>query len=386
MLVESGNLSDAPDKLALIMPVYKEMGYDAVGVGDQDITTCKDRFFQEADKAGVSVVYALPGAPKPSVPYRIKNVDGVRVGIVSFGAMPADGNANQYTIRKFYYTAFKQAREASDILVVLDQAGLVNEEWLGRNGARLGTPDVVIQGIGRMGLPQPEVIGKTRFVPTADRTREIGVMDIKIAPGSEPEYNWHRVENYYDTREKKGDAIEDEKVNTMVWAYLRPGQAVPKPGDTVVPEASKHTTPASEATIAEAAQKPYYSPSTCKSCHVKQYEDWAKTKHAAAIETLMKENRMQSECLQCHSEQYRRTRAVTIPEDKIGGVECATCHIDALPHGLERATVSAKSRVSALKCLDCHTKEHSPGYDEQAYFPQISHLGTANPHTAAVPH
>ena len=347
------------------MAALKEIGYDAVGLGQTDVRSSGPRFFEEAAKVGLTVVNARHGAAKPSMPYVIKSVGGVRLGVVSFGAVIPEDNTNAYELRKSLYTAYRTARQKSDILIVLDQANQITPAWLDRNGSRLGVPDVVIAGTQKNGLPEPEIVGKTRFLPTSQETREIGVLDIDVLPGDVSRYAFRRVQNLWDTRLNKGDATEDLKTKALVDAFLRPGHdAIP-----VRPPQSRVTSGG-----AGAAGKPYYAPSLCKTCHVREYEDWARSKHAAAVHTLVKDNKMQSDCLQCHSEQFRRTNAVTIPSDNVGGVECATCHIDALPHGLERKGVEAKTRVSALICLDCHTREHSPGYDEQAYFPKVAHL------------
>lgn len=384
VIVDSGNLCDVADKLKVMIPILRDLGYDAVGVGQTDLLAASDLYFEEAARNKLTVLHADPDAPKSCLPYLIKSVNGVKVGIVSFGATVLEENRNEYLFRKSYYNAYKQARDSSDILVVLDQANLINEDWLQRNAKRLGLPDVVIAGMQRVGLAEPQVIGRTMFVPTTDRTRQLGVVDVELVSGQKAKHAWRRVENYWDMRANTGDAAEDDKVRTMLWQFLRPGQEIPKPGETVQPEASKHTTArAPQTPLQTASGKPYYSPELCKTCHIKQYEDWAKTKHAQAILTLVKENRMQAECIECHSEQYRRTKAVTIPKDNTGGVECATCHMDALPHGLERVAVNPKTRVSAVMCLDCHTKEHSPDYDEQAYFPRVAHPGAKAPQTAS---
>lgn len=361
--VDSGNLSKEPEKLGVVMAALKESGCDAVGVGDADLRLADNSFIQEAEKSKLTIVSAAPDAPKVFVPYVIKRVGNLNVGIVSFGAVSPE-NTDQYAFRKSRYLAYKTARASCDILIVLDQSNTITADWLGRIGARLGAPDIVVGGVRNAGISEPQVIGKTHIVPTGQETREIGVVDVRIVRGEEPRYSWKRVMNMWDTKAKTGDADEDLKVKTLVWEFLRPGQVVPGSVPSAPPPLPTDG-------------KPYYASVSCKSCHVKQYEDWAKTKHATAIKTLVKAERMLPECLACHSEQYRRSKAVSVPTDDIGGVECATCHINALPHGMERGTVAARTRVSAMGCIECHTAEHSPRYDEQAYFPMVSHLDTA---------
>ena len=66
------------------------------------------------------------------------------------------------------------------------------------------------------------------------------------------------------------------------------------------------------------------------------------------------------------------------------GVECATCHIDALLHGMERRNVTQKTKVDPQTCLQCHNGEWSPNYNQESYFAKISHPGTSTT-TSATP-
>ncbi len=138
---------------------------------------------------------------------------------------------------------------------------------------------------------------------------------------------------------------------------------------------------------AAAGGKPYYPPSLCRTCHMKEYEDWKTTKHALAIKTLLDEQRAIPECLKCHSEQFRRLQRVTFSPDRLGGVECATCHMNSLPHGLERKGTTAKVKVDPKGCIECHDRENSPNYDEKSYIARVSHTGASDAasSTAAAP-
>ena len=131
--------------------------------------------------------------------------------------------------------------------------------------------------------------------------------------------------------------------------------------------------------------KPYHSSEICKSCHLKQYEDWAGSAHAQATVKLAAANRAIPECLTCHSERYRRTIDATVASTDAHGVECATCHIDSLPHGMERRTVTTRVKVDPKACLQCHTREWSPNYDEKTYLPRVAHSGASAKTTASNP-
>lgn len=360
VIVESGNLSNAPDRIGIIMSVLSELKYDAVGVGEMDVRTGTDLFYTEAAKHKIRIIDPRAGAPESTLPFFVKEVDGVKIGIVSFGVGPFDPNANEYESRKSMYNAFKSARESSDVLIVLDQANIVTAQWLERNGKRLGVPDIVVSGTSKSGMSEAQVIGTTYIVPTSTQGKHLGFVDIEVTPGSQPKMVCTRVH-------LGDDVVEDSKTKARVDAFV--GR-----GTVIVGESSVESVPV--ATAPKPSEKEiYYSPELCRTCHIKEYEDWAKTAHAKAIKTLVDVQRLVPECLPCHSEEYRKLSSVAIPEDGIGGVECATCHMDALPHDMERKGVEQKTRVSAQSCLTCHTPGRSPKYDEQVYFPRVSHLG-----------
>ncbi|MGC8861970.1 MAG: multiheme c-type cytochrome [Armatimonadota bacterium] len=365
VIVESGNLSNMPDRVGLIASVLKGLGYDAVGVGETDVRTCGEEFFKKTAENKLTVLDAAPQAHPSTVPYLIKNVGGVRVGIISFGFVPPSPDRNVYTLRKALYGAYKTAREQSDILIVLDQANLVDKEWVERNENRLGVPDVVIGGAMRQYPEQGQVIGRTRIVPTSIQGKHVGVVDVELSPGREPVFTVQKIPLEQDVAE---DAAIAARVKEFMSRIAQPPTYTPpQPGG-----------PGQKSTVV-GARKPYYHPQLCASCHLKEYQDWETTKHAHAVATLSKEQRLIPECLKCHSEMYRTLERISNVPEEAAGVECATCHIGSLPHGLERKNVTTRVKVDPKICLECHDKQWSPNYDEKTYMSRISHIGASSP-------
>ncbi|MCL5104983.1 MAG: hypothetical protein M1133_12835 [Armatimonadetes bacterium] len=356
--MESGNLSNAPDKLDIIASIMSELHYDAVGLGMYDLQL-GDTYYQKIDKK-LKVLDAAPGAAKSSMPYMIRNVDGVRVGIISFGGVRP--GLDDFAVRRSFYGAYKAARDGSDILILLDQANWTNKDWLERNLNRLGAPDVVIGGAAKMGMLQDEVIGKTHIVPTSYQGKCIGVCDVEVTPGQEPKIATRKIT--LDT-----SIVEDPILVDRIRRVLYPNQA----RVASMPVASQ----GAQKVIQPVAPGQYYPSIVCRTCHSTQYDDWAKTKHAKAIKTLADEGKMVSECLTCHSEKYRRSGSLLIDTSGPGGVDCATCHMNAIPHGAERKNVTGRTKVAPMVCLECHTKDRSPNYNPQTYFPMVTHPTSA---------
>ena len=366
--MESGNLSNTSDKLDIIASVMSEFHYDAVGVGTHDLQL-GDAFTRTTD-GKLKVLDASPLAAKSAVPYIIKRVGGVKVGIISFGF--ARSGQNDFVIRKSFYGAYKAAREGSDILILLDQANWASNDWLQRNAARFGAPDLVVGGSMKMGMQQEEMVGKTHVVPTGYQGKYVGVCDVEIVPGQEPKIT---------TRKVLLDAAvpEDPVVAQRVKAALYPNQG------KVVLANNPASQQANGSTQPPIAPGPYYPSLACRPCHSKFYDDWAASKHGKAIKTLADETKMVPECLECHSEKFRRTASNLIDTSGAGGVECASCHMNAIPHGNERKNMTVKAKVSPTVCLTCHTKDRSPNYKEATYFSAVSHSLLKDTQTSANP-
>lgn len=352
-----------PNKLDLITSIMAQMKYDAVGVGASD-SRFGDEFYKKAAANKLTVVDASPVANKSAVPYIIKNVGGVRVGIISFGVLPADTQVNEYQLRKVRFELFKEVRSKCDVLVLLDQGNVATDEWLTRNAQRLGSPDIVIGGAGRVPVYAEQTVGKAHIMPSLVQAKELGVIDVETGVGDAPKLTYTRVmlnETYAE------DKDIDSRIKQGIQALGLPSALGANP----------------EYEAIRSNNKPYYSPLLCKACHQKQYTDWALTKHAKALRTLTDAKSTTPDCLRCHSELFRQSLRYIASDSPIGGVECATCHASVLPHGMERKGIVAKSKVDPQMCLGCHTKDRSPSYDEKTYFPRVAHSGAVSTTTAA---
>lgn len=370
IVVDSGNLTNGGDpyKLDIIASAMAKIGYCAVGVGELDARLA-DLFHSKMAEHKLTVVDTSPAADTRAVPFVLKNVGEVRVGILSFGVAPPNVTVDDMELRKMRFTALRDAREKSDVLVLLDQAGIATKEWLERNGSRMGAPDIVIRGYGSGGHDYEDVAGRTRIMPATFQTKQMGVIDLEVAPAQEAKVKLTRL-----TLDETFD--EDAVIRTSIDEAMKAAGLQPPAHGTASPGNSSIAV----------VQKPVYLPAYCKHCHLKQYEDWEHTKHARALQTLVNEQKTTPECLPCHSERFRATGRFVPPTNGIGGVDCATCHADSLPHGMERKDMAQRAKVRPGICLECHTKERSPDYDEKTFFPRVAHSTSGvGPATASVP-
>ena len=360
--MDSGNLASKALTLEITTDIMSNLGYDAVGVGGMDLRV-GDEFFKQTAEHDLVVLDAAPDARDTTTRYIIKEIGGLKVGIVSFrGSRSSLSGQTDFKLRRALYSAFREARDASDVLILLDQANLVSADWLKRNGPRLGEPDIVIGGIGNKRLKEQQVVGRTHILPTSSQARDLGVADIEFTPGLQPRIVSRII--------PLGNDVADDKQIAQRLSEHRlklHKQTIASPRS----KTSYITKPASGGT-------PYYSSRLCRVCHREQYQDWLNSGHARAMKTLVDAESVTPDCLPCHSESYRRLKEARVPKaSDTSGVECATCHADALPHGMARRNVAKKTRVDPKLCLQCHDDEYSPDYDQETYFARISHPGTS---------
>lgn len=331
----------------------KRLNYAAVGIGPNDAKMGED-FYKRTAPSRLTIVDASPVAHKGVPAYTIRDVGGVRVGVVSFGDLAPGVVVDGMKLRKARYDALKQARAKSDVLILLDQAGVATSDWVEKEAPFIGAPDIVIGGSTTSTVMTDEkVIGRTHLMPILTNARTVGYIDLDIVPGQDPKMALHK-------------ALLTDKYAEDPGIARQVAEAADRLAAATVASSIK---PA-----ARGSSKAYYGPQQCKTCHAKEYEDWAKTKHAAALNTLVVSGKTTPDCLQCHSETFRVIGKYVAPESKVGGVDCQTCHYYSLPHGAERKNSESRAMVDHKICLSCHTPAQSPDYKEETFLPKVAHL------------
>lgn len=131
----------------------------------------------------------------------------------------------------------------------------------------------------------------------------------------------------------------------------------------------------------------YIGAAKCKMCHNKpatgsQYKQWAASKHAKAMESLIGDEKKDPSCLACHS------TAGAVDEDLIAtitvkeGVSCESCHG---PGSAYKSKTTMQSREKSLAkglilpteavCKECHNDKspHFKGFNYEEYLEKVIH-------------
>jgi hypothetical protein len=113
----------------------------------------------------------------------------------------------------------------------------------------------------------------------------------------------------------------------------------------------------------------YVGSERCGLCHVDLHTEWAKTLHAAALDSLEEiDQGTNSECLPCHTVGFGESggfvnRATT---NDLAGVGCEDCHGPARQHvnNVADRSLDPEVNIASSMCGTCHQGEHQPQYEE----------------------
>jgi len=125
---------------------------------------------------------------------------------------------------------------------------------------------------------------------------------------------------------------------------------------------------------ADSSESPYLSAESCQDCHPDAYRLWKTTRHANALQSLVKAGKDNDpECLVCHTVGFDRPGGYVAHSltPQLANVQCDACHGAGKKHA-EYPRVH-RSGTASGQCLRCHTSENSPAFKFETYLPKILH-------------
>jgi hypothetical protein len=144
----------------------------------------------------------------------------------------------------------------------------------------------------------------------------------------------------------------------------------------------------------EAGEASFVGNGECASCHVQEQAFWETTKHAHAVETLEKRNKLfDQSCIGCHVVGYEKPGGSVIGklhyeaelgdrtiEKNLEDVGCENCHGPGSKHIQSPLDASGTPQhidptPGEDACMQCHVPEHSPKFNFDAYLKDITGEG-----------
>ena len=112
----------------------------------------------------------------------------------------------------------------------------------------------------------------------------------------------------------------------------------------------------------------YIGSQACQECHQKEFTQWAHSSHATAFNTLRTAGReYYPECVTCHvtGSGYESGYQIgNADREHFVDVGCETCHGPGKQHVYTPLKENIRGQVPEKVCMECHTPEHSPGFDQ----------------------
>jgi hypothetical protein len=146
--------------------------------------------------------------------------------------------------------------------------------------------------------------------------------------------------------------------------------------DAYMNETRKAFVEESSRRLKDLSSSPFAGSDSCIGCHPKASVVFKSSKHARALETLISKNKEQDpECVLCHTvgAQLQGGFVSAKKSPHLAGVQCENCHGARKAH-VQNPSLKGQTQASIENvCLQCHNSQHSPKFDRQAYWLQISH-------------
>jgi hypothetical protein len=397
-------------KARLMAGVFKRLSLDAFTPGERDFAAGLE-FLKELEKASGAVFLAAnletTGGKRPFPAAHLVERKGFKVGIVGVvgpKAFERVAGMKASDPKAAVERAVKDLKkEGADAIVVLSHQGLEADREL----ALVAGIDLVVGSHSLDALAEPVKVGGTAIVQTQNQGQQIGHIRLSL-----PERKWlgHEVANL------DSDRPSDPAVLKEIEAYKESVRQIAL-------KQSEHVAPPS-------AERPFVANSNyCRTCHTKQYDFWAGTKHASAIMVLYAKNQhFDPECIGCHSLGFQSpagfsniARPMVVTDDKKGkepfvetflkevfaadpgkgpldsrvdpkrhaklhdsywsvikklqeserltqnylGVQCEHCHGNRNGHPGEG--VATVKKVSETTCKGCHRAPHAAPYDPKTF-------------------
>ena len=447
LLLDTGNLlfrlppqtetkrRDALLRVDLLIHSYNEMGYDAVNVGEKDLTMGLKFLSEVSPKAKFSFVSTNLVDKKTGKyifkPYVIREIAGLRVGILGllsdqFNPTLQEKNPGVNIIEPVaaLKATMKGLRDDCDLIVVLSQLGESKDKKLAREDHDI---DLILGGGGESRRAVMERENETPIYRLEPRGGYLGRVDyslsdtkrpIKFTISGEREELQKKLEKLIShsthmkaemTRAGKQDEIKAKELSFLESKQKELERALLAFGDknvyrhVVIPvqmavsddpkiskeletyrtESAKLYKPKGVVEVGKnlsekemIARIPkgsrFAGAISCKRCHEVNYRNWLMTKHAKASQTIVASPKYaQEECLMCHSTGYGKIGEYATVAEIPFYLRGVQCEAC---HGEGKSHPekgSVERKVTLGICRNCHTKDRSPAFNYVAYLEKI---------------
>ncbi|MFH1679737.1 MAG: multiheme c-type cytochrome [Candidatus Eisenbacteria bacterium] len=357
------------------------MGYDALAIGDKEISWGLDELEVELNTYGLqpvsnNILDAETGKPRFE-PYRIVKVGRLDVGVtatiggtavVPRTLVEREGIEIANPVARSREALDAMRKKKADVFVLIAHTGMDKAEELVDS---LPGYDVILVGHEGRKLEEPKKEKGVLLAASGSRSSWLGEVTLTVQKGKILNSEGRSFEL------KQSDGPYDEFLREILWTKLEldeNGNRVARKPQEKKQEEDESAVPAQERKIASA----YTGGEKCGFCHADVQGFWSRTAHASAFKTIAEsEDWEKPECWNCHVVGFgeKTGHSKTALDPVMWNVQCEACH----GMGTEHLRGAERKRVDEATCRSCHTPEWSPDFDYQKYLKKISCAAARRP-------
>jgi len=347
-------------KYQIAISAMKKMGYQAVNIGEKDLTLGVDylKYVQESFQAPIVCANLISEGKPLFSQYRI-----VKIGSLSVGIIGVISKKYQYLIdtqepkltllepQNAIKSVMKKIKGKVELVVLLGSMEI--EEAKG-----------VLQ---KFPIIKIALLSSDKDKPLCKMEKDTSCI---IATSSKKSEYVNKIELYFNQNERK---IKDFSFSSIPLSEDIPDSSIMQQLMDLYQQMIGSEDLVRKVERKSLEGRKFVGSKTCKSCHESAYSIWERTSHSKAYDTLIKKGKPKDpECLACHTVGFfYETGFVSEKEtpDFIG-VGCESCHGAGSEHIEKHETMG---KVEKSSCAKCHTKEKSPNFSFDKYYPKLLH-------------
>jgi hypothetical protein len=345
--------------------ITSEFGYDAIGLGDDDLNYGID--FLKQVMSDYSLPFTSANVYEVStgellLPEYIKiNRGGITFGICSvldpeltittMGKVesPVEVKDPVATLRELMP---RMRDDGVESLILFCHMGDQKTEALLKEVAGI---DICLVGNSKRPFSSERVVGKTCLISGSFEGRYIGQLkgDFEKTTGKLKafEVNITKLDEKYAEDPVMLVRIEDFKVHLEEVRLNARGDYKPTKGSS---------------------EEKFLTGRECRKCHRSTWDTLMQSAHNSAYTTLARKGQAsEPECLSCHTTGYLYKGGYDEkpPANRLAHVQCEACHGYGTMHSRDGGMLK-KARES---CVECHDHKNSPEFDYDVYWEKIKH-------------
>ncbi len=326
-LLDGGGAFEPADKADVVADVFALLRYDACSPWASDLDPRADVWRRALERRRVPVPAAeddTQATPRGLV------LGGSELGVVVVTASDlSSAGRDEAAAARMCLALLDRVR----VLAVLSRLGVLGDVRLARRLAEQARPVIVFGGTENASLTEPLRVGPVLLPPVGDRGMYVTRVD--FAGRGTADLQPALVE-----RLPVDPQLEpDPKVAALIGRYY---------------DAQKRQLAKTAGATSHASEA-----ASCAECHAEAVAAWRRSRHARALLTLQRKDRLVAECARCHSTPFLATGSLPPADADLldYGVSCAACHVRGPAHALDPGRVRTVAATSREDCLVCHSPE-----------------------------